>query len=189
MLFFTYNLMKLDLYLVQPYINTVSAVPHGQCDISYDEDTGVYTITTREEEFKILQLTDIHLGGSILSATKDMQALRACYRLISETHPNLVVVTGDLVFPMGIMSFSLSNNAPIMQFASFMRNTGIPWAFTYGNHDTESMATLNRGEVDELLKALSYKSSQNLLYPYVQPDIYGRSNQVIKVRASDGELM
>ncbi|HBA51253.1 MAG TPA: hypothetical protein DCZ91_26335 [Lachnospiraceae bacterium] len=185
----TYNLMKMDLYLVQPYINTVSAVPHGQSDISYDEDTGVYTITTREEEFKILQLTDIHLGGSILSATKDMQALQACYRLISETHPDLVVVTGDLVFPMGIMSFSLSNNAPIMQFASFMRNTGIPWAFTYGNHDTESMATLNRGEVDELLKALSYKSSQNLLYPYVQPDIYGRSNQVIEVRASDGKLM
>lgn len=73
-----------------------------------------------------------------------------------------------------------------MQFASFMRNTGIPWAFTYGNHDTEAMATLNPGEVDELLKALSYKRSKNLLYPYVQPDIYGRSNQMIEVRAAEG---
>ena len=188
-LFLTYNLMKLDLYLVQPYINTVSAVPHGRSDISYDEDTGIYTIVTREEEFRILQLTDIHLGGSILSAGKDTEALKACYRLISAARPDLVVVTGDLVFPMGIMSFSLSNNAPIMQFASFMRNTGIPWAFTYGNHDTEAMATLNRREVDELLKALSYKSSGNLLYPYVQPDIYGRSNQMIEVRAADGSLM
>lgn len=189
MLFMTYNLMKMDLYLVQPYINTVSAVPHGQSDIFYDEDTGIYTITTQEEEFKILQLTDIHLGGSVLSVTKDMKALNACYQIISETKPDLVVVTGDLVFPMGIMSFSLSNNAPIMQFAGFMRNTGIPWAFTYGNHDTEAMATLNRREVDELLKALSYKNSKNLLYPYVQPDIYGRSNQMIEVRSSDGSLM
>ena len=188
-LFFTYNLMKQDLYLVQPYISTVGEVPHGQSDISYDEDTGIYTVTTREEEFKILQLTDIHLGGSILSVSKDTKALKACYRLISETEPDLVIVTGDLVFPMGIMSFSLSNNAPIMQFASFMRNTGIPWAFTYGNHDTEAMATLNRGEVDELFKTLSYKNSRNLLYPYVQPDIYGRSNQMIEIRSADGNLM
>lgn len=188
-LFFTYQLMQMDLYLLQPYINTVSEVPHGQSDLFYDEDTGVYTITTQEEQFRILQLTDIHLGGSILSVTKDSKALRACYQLISATNPDLVIVTGDLVFPIGIMSFSLSNNAPIMQFASFMRNTGIPWAFTYGNHDTESIATLNRGEVDELLKALSYKSSRNLLYPYIQPDIYGRSNQMIEVRSADGTLM
>lgn len=188
-LFFTYNLMKMDVYLTQPYINTVSAVPHGRSDITYDEDTGIYTITTREQAFKILQLTDIHLGGSILSYSKDIQALKACYKLITATEPDLVVVTGDIVFPMGIMSFSLNNNAPIMQLAGFMRNTGVPWAFTYGNHDTESMATLNRGEVDELMKALSYKSSKNLLYPYVQPDIYGRSNQVIEIRSSEGTLM
>lgn len=188
-LFFTYNLMKMDLYLLQPYINTVSPIPYGQSQISYDEDTGTYTITTQEEEFRILQLTDIHLGGSILSATKDAKALKACHQLIAATNPDLVVVTGDIVFPLGIMSFSLSNSAPVMELASFMRNTGIPWAFTYGNHDTEAMATLNRGEMDELLKSLSYKSSGNFLYPYVQPDIYGRSNQMIEVRSSDGTLM
>lgn len=76
-----------------------------------------------------------------------------------------------------------------MQFANFMRNTGIPWAFTYGNHDTEALATLNRAEVDALMKSLSYKSSKNLLYPYVQPDIYGRSNQMIEIRHTDGSLM
>ena len=25
-----------------------------------------------------------------------------------------------------------------MQFASFMRNLGVPWAFPYGNHDTDA---------------------------------------------------
>ena len=52
-----------------------------------------------------------------------------------------MIVTGDLVFPMG-QAISLNNRAPIMQFASFMRNIGIPWAFTYGNHDTEEMSVI-----------------------------------------------
>ncbi len=186
---FTYNIMRLDLYLLQPYINTVASVEHSSYDISYDEDTAIYTLVTEEDNFKILQLTDIHLGGSIMSISEDTKALKACYQLITASRPDFVVVTGDLVFPLGIMSFSFNNNAPIMQFANFMRNTGIPWAFTYGNHDTEALATLNRAEVDSLMKSLSYKSSKNLLYPYVQPDIYGRSNQMIEVRHTDGSLM
>ncbi len=187
--FLGYSFMRLDLYLLQPYINTVSEVGQNANDILYDEDSGIYTISAKEDRFKILQLTDIHLGGSTLSIVEDTKALKACYALIQETKPDLVVVTGDLVFPMGIMSFSFNNNAPIMQFANFMRNTGIPWAFTYGNHDTEALATLSRAEVDLLMKSLSYKTSKNLLYPYVQPDVYGRSNQMIEIRASDGSLM
>lgn len=185
----TYNVMKLDLYLLQPYISTVAEVEHNPNEILYNEDTGIYTIAAKGDSFKILQLTDIHLGGSILSISEDMKALHACYQLISETSPDLVVVTGDLVFPLGVMSFSFNNSAPVMQFANFMRNTGIPWAFTYGNHDTEELATLNRTEVDLLMKSLSYKSSKNFLYPYVQPDIYGRSNQMIEIKAEDGSLM
>lgn len=75
-----------------------------------------------------------------------------------------------------------------MQFAAFMRNIGIPWCFTYGNHDTEAMATGNRENIDKLYKSLSYKSSGTLLYPYIQPDITGRSNQLIKIENSDGSL-
>lgn len=187
--FLTFNFMKLDTYMLQPYINTVSPVEHAQSTVSYNEDTGVYTLTTDSDNFKVLQLTDIHIGGGVFSVSKDTKALKACYSLISETKPDFVVVTGDLVFPMGIMSLSFNNNAPIMQFANFMRNVGIPWAFTYGNHDTESLATLGRTEIDDLMKSLSYKTSANFLYPYVQPDIYGRSNQMIEIRHSDGELM
>lgn len=68
-----------------------------------------------------------------------------------------MIVTGDLVFPMGVMSFSLNNEAPVVQFASLMRNIGIPWAFTYGNHDTERHATGTREEIDKLYQTLSSK--------------------------------
>ena len=89
---------------------------------------------------------------------------------------------------MGIMSFSLNNSAPIVQFATFMRNIGIPWAFTYGNHDTEIMAKNSVTEIQEMYKSLSYKTSANLLYPYVEPDIKGRNNQEIEIRNADGSL-
>ncbi len=184
-----YTVMSSDNYFTQPYINKVSVVEHHDNPVSYNEDTGVYTITTDKDDFKVLQLTDIHLGGSLFSARQDIKALDACYKLIEAARPDFVVVTGDMVFPMGIMSFSLNNKAPVEQFAAFMRNIGIPWAFTYGNHDTEAMACITAEEFDSLMKSLSFKSSANLLYPYIQPDIYGRSNQMIEIRSTDGTLM
>ena len=102
-----YNFMKLDLYLIQPYINKVSSVGHVSNDILYDEDNGVYTIVSDKDDFKILQLTDIHLGGSVLSIREDTKALKACYRLIQETTPDFVVVTGDLVFQQQCSSYAV----------------------------------------------------------------------------------
>ena len=180
--------MRRDTWYTQWYINTVPVVAHSDDKIEYNEESGVYTITAAEDDFKILHLTDIHLGGSLFSYTKDLRALQACYAEIEYTHPDLVVVTGDMAFPMGIMSLSLNNTAPVGQFAAFMRNLDIPWAFTYGNHDTESMASAGTSELNDVYKALSYKTSGTLLYPYVQPEITGRSNQVIEVRNADGSL-
>lgn len=183
-----YSALQRDTWYTQPYINSLPVVQHREHDISYNEQNGVYTIISSSEDFKILHLTDIHLGGSLYSYIKDTKALKAVYAEIEYTQPDLVIVTGDLTFPLGIMSLSLNNSAPVSQFAAFMRNVDIPWAFTYGNHDTESLATLSEGDLDKLYRSLSYKTSGNLLYPYVQPDVTGRNNQLIEIRNSDGTL-
>ena len=60
----SYGLMSRDVWLLQPYISAVSNIQKEPDTISYKEETGVYTITTEKEQFKILQLTDIHLGGA-----------------------------------------------------------------------------------------------------------------------------
>ena len=180
--------MNRDTWFTQPYINSVPVVSRTAVPIEYDDETGVYTLTAAQGDFKILHLTDIHLGNSLYSYWKDIKALEACYAEISHTKPDLVIVTGDLCFPLGIMSMSLNNSAPVYQFAAFMRNTGVPWAFTYGNHDTESIASMNRMELNEVYKSLSFKTSGNLLYPYVQPEITGRNNQLIELRNADGSL-
>ena len=185
---FSFTFLKRETRYTTSYIESVSEVPHNTHKIEYNDDTGVYTITSSTEDFKILHLTDIHLGGSLTSSLKDIKALKACYAEILYTQPDLVIVTGDLCFPMGIMSMSLNNSAPIKQFAAFMEKTGIPWAFTYGNHDTESISALNDAEMVEVFRSLSYKTYGNLLYPYTQPDIMGRNNQIIEIRNADGTL-
>lgn len=183
-----YSYMQRDTWYTQPYINSLAKVERAPDEISYNDQTGVYTITTADDSFKILQLTDIHLGGSLYSYPKDLSALRAVYAEIEHAKPDLVVVTGDLTMPMGIFSFSFNNVAPVGQFAAFMRNIGIPWAFTYGNHDTESVAVISQEGLNEVYQSLSYKTSGTLLYPYTQPAITGRSNQLIEIRNADGSL-
>ena len=188
-----YELLSRDIWLTQPLINSTPYIYEGNDQITYDDKTGIYTIISNEDDFKILQLTDIHLGGGVISYDKDKKALEAVFKLIDYAKPDLVVVTGDLTYPLGLSSFSFNNTAPVAQFAAFMRNTGVPWVFTYGNHDTESMAAGNKEDLNELYKSLSWKTSRNLLYPYVQPTINGekitgRNNQLIEVRNSDGTL-
>lgn len=186
--FLSYQFLQMDLWLLKPYINNVACVDITPDTITYDEATGVYTFTSDKDKFKILQLTDIHLCCTTFSSVKDYKALNACYELIKNTSPDLVIVTGDLVFPMAVRSVSLNNATPIKQFAAFMKGVGIPWAFTYGNHDTESMAKSSREDIKNLLMSLSYKTSHNLLYPYTQPGITGRNNQIIEIRRKDGTL-
>lgn len=186
----TVAMMRSNNWFIQPYVSTIPSVSHREHAISYAEDTGVYTIRNCESgDFRLLMLTDIHLGGSIVSRQKDLKALKAVYELIERTHPDLVVITGDLVFPLGLFSFSLNNYAPIMQFASFMRNIGIPWAVTFGNHDTERVATHTDDEIGEMVRQFSFvQSGSPLLFPASQPDITGRSNQVICIENQDGSL-
>lgn len=178
--------LRRDTWYIQTYINSVPYVEHNVNGIEYDEATGIYTITKSKDDFKILHLTDIHLGGSLYSYDKDICALEACYEEILYTHPDLVIVTGDICYPLGVISMSLNNSSPVYQFATFMRNIGIPWAFAYGNHDTEKIAAASKEEINEIYKSLSYKTSKNLLYPYIQPEITGRNNQIIVIRNSDG---
>lgn len=183
-----YTYLSRDIWLTQPYINSVPDIYDGKSDITYDEDSGIYTITKTNGDFKILQLTDIHLGGSVLSYDKDIKTFEAVYELLDRTRPDFVIVTGDMVFPVGYASFSFNNSAPVQQFAAFMRNLGIPWAFTYGNHDTERYAAISDSSLNELYKSLSWKTSKTLLYPYVQPEITGRNNQLIELRNQDSSL-
>jgi len=182
------TVMRNGSWLLQPTISTVPRVEHVEHEITYDSNSGVYTIESGDEDFHILQLTDIHLGGSVISMSKDKAALDAIYTLVESEKPDLIIITGDCVFPLGVMSFSLNNYVPMIELASFMRNLGIPWAVTFGNHDTEDIATHNANDISKVFDQFGFEKTGSLLYPEIQPDITGRSNQMILIKNPDGTL-
>lgn len=155
---------------------------------TYDSKTGVYTIWGTSEEFRILQLTDTHICGSIATIQTDRRALTACYDLIKETQPNLIVITGDLVYPMPFQTFSKDNLGAVGQLCELMDNIGIPWIFVYGNHDTETAAAYRAEQLTGVYRYYSQPPSGSLLYAAIQPEIYGRYNQYIRVHNSDDSL-
>lgn len=177
-----------DIYIQSLDYNDIG---RSTCAIEYDEDTGVYTITGKikegKGEFRILQLTDIHLGGSLTTVYSDRKALDACYAVIRKAEPDLIVITGDIAYPIPLQSFTLNNKTPLFQLRTFMNNIGIPWVIVYGNHDTETEATESAEEISRSYAEYA-RQNPSLLYADRQPDIYGRYNQYIQIRNQDGSL-
>ena len=63
-----------------------------------DNETFIYIID-KHKDFKILQLTDLHLGFGFISRKKDKLALNAVTKIIHKAKPDMIVLTGDSIFP------------------------------------------------------------------------------------------
>lgn len=158
-----------------PVENENAVIPQKDSD-------GNWTFTT-DEDLKVLQLTDIHIGGGWLSASKDSQALNAVAAMITAEKPDLVIVTGDIAYPVPYESAAINNLPPHKIFASLMESLQVYWIPTFGNHDTEFYSFYSREEISE------YYSSDELkycLYERGNESIDGYGNSVINVKNSDG---
>lgn len=147
-----------------------------------DKETGYWTFTC-DREFKILQLTDVHIGGGFLSLGKDNKAIDAVYDMISYTKPDLVIITGDMAYPVPFSSGSFNNLTPTKIFAQLMEQMGIYWAFGYGNHDTEVYSYYDREEISEYYLNSGLK---RCLFQRGPKDVDGEGNYVINVKNSSG---
>lgn len=171
------------------YIYTLdySVFSRGRCDVRYNKEDGVFTLVPREGELRILQLTDLHIGGSLTTAFADRKAFAACHALIREAQPDLIVITGDIAYPIPAETFTLNNDVPFAQLRYFMDMVNIPWTFVYGNHDTEKNALLGGDAI--LREYVSYaRMNPEMLFADVQPDVYGRYNQYLRVEDPAGTL-
>lgn len=146
-----------------------------------DED-GYWTFTT-DEDLKILQFTDVHIGAGFGSQKKDSWALNAVAAMITGEKPDLVIVTGDIAYPVPFQAGTFNNLNATKIFASLMENLGVYWTFTFGNHDTEAYSYFDREDICD------YYESQNFQYCLFQrgrSDIAGYGNTIIKVQNNDG---
>lgn len=142
---------------------------------------GMATFTT-DKNFKILQLTDIHICGGILSTVKDGKAVKAVADVVTYAKPDLVIVTGDLSFAVP-SSLNLSNKKVYEAFCELMDTLGVYWTVCYGNHDSEYYNFTSRAKLSKWLENSSYKYC---LFKDDNDGVYGHGNQFINVRNSLG---
>ncbi len=148
------------------------------------DELGYWTFTNEPlTKFKILQLADIHLGNGFLSFRKDKKALKAIKKLVHLAQPDLIIVTGDMVYPVSIQAGSVNNLKATKLFATFMNSFGIPWTITYGNHDEELYSLYS---LESLSKV--YEGSDNCLFQRGPEDITGMSNHFINILNHNGTI-
>lgn len=87
-------------------------------------------------KFRILQLTDTHFGN-LPEADDDIRTYKLLEKIIVDTKPDLIIHTGDVMWSDGV------KNADIVftNVMKFIDQFDIPFALTFGNHDTEEIVT------------------------------------------------
>lgn len=155
-------------------------------DIEYDiekTDYGYKLIDHDDDGFRILQLTDIHIGGGILSISNDKMALTAVAEVVNAVKPDLIIVTGDIAYPVPFQSGTLNNLRAAKIFADLMSQFKIPWTITFGNHDTERYSLYDREAISNF-----YSQLEGCLFTPGPEDVFGYGNHIITLHNSSGEL-
>lgn len=171
----------------QNFIKTISAVQYDNQLEPVIDDDGCYTFVT-DENLKVLQFTDVHLGASFKSIKKDTMALNAVAAMVTEEKPDLVIVTGDIAFPVPMAgTFNNKNSAKL--FAELMEQLGVYWAPVFGNHDTEVYSYYTREEICDFYTSSTSSDYKHCLLQAGPEDVDGVGNYIINVKNNAGKIV
>ena len=148
------------------------------------DENGYWTFTT-DRDFKVLQLTDIHIGGGWMSKKTDAMALNAVAAMITAEKPDLVIITGDTAYPVPFQAGTFNNLASAKIFATLMEKLGVYWAICFGNHDTEAYSYYSREDISEFYESEDMKYC---LFESGDADVDGYGNQVINIKNTKGVI-
>lgn len=179
----TYIAGNTQNYDVKNYISQIETVTTKEYDISWNDEKDEYDILSDTKEYKVLQLTDIHIGGSKKTESQDLKAFQSMYKLITYAKPDLIVITGDLIYPNVKKTHSVDNMKSFTLLCDFFENIGVPWTFTFGNHDTEGFAMADSNDIIRATQAYV-----KCLYQYNDP-LGGRTNLFINIRNQNKQII
>ena len=147
-----------------------------------DSKTGYYEFVadSAEDSFRVLHLTDVHIGAGAFSAEKDRWAIEAVSETVRRVKPDLVIVTGDMAYPVPFQAGTFNNKREAEMFASMMERLGVYWTITFGNHDTEIYSLYDRDDI--AAEVYSDPKWEHCLFREGPTDIAGKGNDVIVVR-------
>lgn len=148
-----------------------------------DED-GIYTFVS-DRELKIMQLSDIHIGGGWISFNKDRKAINAVAAMIDGEKPDLVVLTGDQVYPVPVQSGTFNNKLSTELLIALMEQLQVPWTAVLGNHDSEIYSYYSREEIG---KMYSDESLEYCLFSNGPENVDGIGNHYVQVKDTSGKI-
>ena len=171
----------------QNLTNYAYAKSFGQVDYDTDrlvptEDADGWVFNT-DRPLKVVQLTDIHIGGGVLSKAFDRQAMNAVAAMLKYEKPDLVVLTGDMVYPIPFQGATLNNKVSTKVLITLLETLGVYYAPLFGNHDTEAYSTHTRDQIGDVWSDDSLEYS---LFKKGPEDVDGVGNYIIKVRNNEG---
>lgn len=127
----------------------------------------------KKHKFKIVQFTDLHLINGKEYAQKNDSTYMLMRNVIDEEKPDLVVLTGDIVVSGGAAQIWHEVVQP-------MTEAQVPFAVTFGNHDTET--DLSKSQILELLLGNKYNMTHN-----ADHELSGVGNCSLPVFSSEGK--
>ena len=146
------------------------------------DENGNWYFTT-DGDFKVMQLTDIHIGGGFMSEEVDEKALNAVAAMVTREKPDLVIATGDIAFPVPYTAGTFNNHSGAKAFANLMESLGVYWDVTFGNHDAEAYSYFDRKAMGEFYESEEFKYC---LFQSGPEDVDGYGNHTIEVKNSKG---
>ena len=175
----------LNLLTVQKLLekgNTYSKVQYENQLVPERDENGNWYFTT-DGDFKVMHITDVHIGGGFLSKGYDEKALNAVAIMVTREKPDLLIVTGDVAFPVPYTAGTFNNYSGAKAFANLMESLGVYWDVTFGNHDSEAYSYFDREDIAALYGSGEF---EHCLFQAGPKDIDGYGNHTIEVKNSDG---
>lgn len=171
---------------IQSNINKAHAYDSADCaQLDYSVADNGYVNIKSDNGLKVMQLTDVHIGGGWMSIKKDSMALNAVASMIQTEKPDLVVVTGDIAYPVPFQAGTFNNKSGAKIFAELMETLNVYWTMAYGNHDTEAYSYYSREDMTAFYQNGDYP---HCLLQSGPKDVDGEGNQVINIINSDGVI-
>lgn len=167
----------------EEYINSIEPIPTRNLKFDVNGEN-VKVFNEKDTDFKILQLSDIHFVGAKFGRNLDLKAIKAVYEMVNYVRPDIIIYTGDIVYPTRLFG-SNDNIKAATVLNSFFEKMQVPFLYEFGNHDTEVFATGTAEDINEIF--------QSNPYCYVREDSEielrkGRLSQVFEIRNYDNTL-
>ena len=174
--------------IIKAHLESVNSVEKAQYEnqlVPQKDCDGVWTFTT-DDDFKVMQLTDVHIGGGWMCVGKDTMALNTVAAMIKVEKPDLVIITGDLVYPVAFQSGTFNNMKSSEVITTLLENLGVYWLPVFGNHDTESYSRYTREDLTDFYS--DEKWTYCLFEDNSNDNVDGFCNQVVNVKNSQGVI-